>query len=220
MTKSRQPSRSLLKPSEATHLALAGGAVWSLVSLMRGATVLDIVWLGACGGVTLWLAVVALGTLAGDRAVISRIGVATALLLLASLGLGTLLEAKTHHRPLAAVTWVLLSLALSALTALIAFRWRWRPEVAAALFGMALALCVWQLAPALTGAVIAEIVLGLILLAALFWLLRRAGDRFARLWIVSAALMALGCTGAFVAGASARLHQIAPVVAGPIGLLH
>ncbi len=212
--------RSGLRPAPAAHLALLAGVIWSLLPLVRGASLSETAWLVACGAATFWLVLVTLGSIPSDPSAVGRVALATSLLLVGGVGLGLVLYKTTHHRPLGAVTWAVIALALATVSVLVSFRLRLRVETSVALFGVASALVVWQLAPALGVGVLLEIGLGSALLVVAYAASRYLGERAERWWFVPAGLVALGALGAVTLGTPARLHQIAPVVAGPFGLLH
>lgn len=212
--------RAESKITQAPALALLAGAVWSLVALLRGASMVDWPWFIASGALLQWLLLLAWMGLSEHRAVFGRLALTTALLLAACLALGLLLFTYTNHRPLAAVTWVVLAACAALAGFVLVQRMRPKTELAVAVLGMFGAFAIWRSAAALHAGLLLELAVGAASFAGCWWLGRALGPRLARAWWLCAGVIIAGCVGAMALGLPERLHQIAPVVAGPVGLLY
>lgn len=213
----RLPQSSIAR---APALALLGGAAWSVVPLLRGGSLADWPWFIASGALLLWLLLLAWTGFSAHRSVVGGVALTTALLLGFGIVFGATLFTHTHHRPLAAVTWIMGTCVAAVGSYVVVQRLRPRTELAVGALGMFGAFALWRSAGALDAGLLLETGSGAVALAACFWLGRRWGARLQRGWWLPASLIVAGCLGAMAFGSPERLHQVAPVVAGPIGLFY
>lgn len=200
-------------------LALGAGLVWGGVSWARGAAPVDALLLVTTGAFSVWLVLLSWSAFATRPRLLGRVLLVSAAVLGASVVLGQILFEHTHHRPLGAVTWSVL-LALGVLIAVV-FSWRLDldPRWSAGLFAAALVFVVVRAGPALESVAMELAFVGV--LVALSLVVRRAAAKLSPgLGWAALGAMLVGCCLTVALGRAPQLHEVAPIAAGFVGLLH
>jgi hypothetical protein len=200
--------------------ALVGGIGWALVPLVRGAAMIDVALLVATGALTQWLTLLAWSALERNPAQRANLALTTALLIMVAAFVGQFLLSGTHHRPLGAVTWVVLLLGTALGATAVSARLAVKPPIGGAFVVLCLAFALTRSLPALTVGTAAEVLVGVVAVVAVVQLQGRLPAAWLRVAWLPAALIVAVSVYTVLSGAAERLHEQAPIVAGLIGALH
>ncbi len=205
--------------------SLFGGLIWAGFGLAKGLSVVDFLLLGCAAGVTLYLAAVAFvgwrrASHSGESMALGVTWSAVAVAALVSAALGALLHTSTNHRPLGAVTWVCLTAAVTIGAVMVTVRLRPSARVGLVVLAVALTALAALGASAVPGRVWLEAAGGVVLLAGVLFARRAIQPALEQIWWGPVGVLAAGSVVGVAVGATPRLHEVAPLVAGVVGLLH